>query len=81
MVDALTQFKVDISFNIPGGIEAAVIVKEFLTDPTCGGALKPLMLIMKQYLAQRLMNEVFLGGLGSYGLLIMIASFLKVILI
>lgn len=63
---------------MPGGIHAAAIVKEFVADPQCGGALMPLMLILKQFLAQRLLNEVFMGGLGSYGLLILIASFLKV---
>ena len=75
--DALTQLPIDVSFNIEGGVIAADMVKKFLCDPVCGGAIKPLMLILKQYLQQRYLNEVYLGGLGSYGLLIMIASFLK----
>lgn len=77
LTDGFTRLKVDISFNILGGIEAAELVKEFLKDKQCGHGIKALMLILKQFLAQRHLNEVFLGGLGSYGLLIMITSFLK----
>lgn len=77
LTDSLTRLKVDISFNISGGIEAAVLVKKFLQDKQCGHGIKTLMLILKQFLASRHLNEVFLGGLGSYGLLIMITSFLK----
>ena len=77
LTDSLTNLKVDISFNISGGVEAAQVVKEFLKDEQCGYGIRALMLILKQFLHQRQLNEVFLGGLGSYGLLIMITSFLK----
>jgi DNA polymerase sigma len=77
LTDAFTRLNVDISFNIAGGVEAAKLVKKFLKDSQCGHGIKALMLILKQFLAERRLNEVFLGGLGSYGLLIMITSFLK----
>jgi non-canonical poly(A) RNA polymerase PAPD5/7 len=77
LTDAFTKLNVDISFNIVGGVEAAKLVKQFLKDKQCGHGIKALMLILKQFLSQRRLNEVFLGGLGSYGLLIMITSFLK----
>ncbi|KAH6560770.1 hypothetical protein BASA60_000492 [Batrachochytrium salamandrivorans] len=75
-VDALTQFSLDISFNIVNGIQSADIVKRFINDPYYGEGVMPLMLIIKQFLVQRHLNEVFGGGLGSYGLLIMVSSFL-----
>jgi non-canonical poly(A) RNA polymerase PAPD5/7 len=77
LTDKFTMIKVDVSFNIPGGIEAAELVKSFLKDKQCGHGIKALMLILKQFLHQRHLNEVFLGGLGSYALLIMITAFLK----
>ncbi|KAJ1340087.1 hypothetical protein BSLG_005298 [Batrachochytrium salamandrivorans] len=67
-VDALTQFSLDISFNIVNGIQSADIVKRFINDPYYGEGVMPLMLIIKQFLVQRHLNEVFGGGLGSYGL-------------
>ena len=35
------------------------------------------MMLIKLFLSQRGLNEVFSGGLGSYGLTVMVASFLK----
>ncbi|KAJ3050127.1 hypothetical protein HK097_008903 [Rhizophlyctis rosea] len=75
--DELTGYNVDISMNMTGGIESARIVKEFLSDPACAEGLKPLLLILKQFLSQNGLNEVFSGGLGSYALLSMVACFLK----
>lgn len=76
-VDSLTLYRLDISFNMASGLESAQIVKKML-DSRVGGALKALMLVLKQFLLQRNMNEVFSGGVGSYGLMIMIANFLMV---
>ncbi|KAI9005648.1 hypothetical protein DFJ74DRAFT_612476, partial [Hyaloraphidium curvatum] len=74
-VDALTLFRADISFNMGSGVDSAAAVKGMLAGPN-GAALRGLMAIMKQFLLQRDLNEVFSGGLGSYGLVIMIANFL-----
>ncbi|KAI8851225.1 hypothetical protein BC829DRAFT_368731 [Chytridium lagenaria] len=76
-VDSLTRFPCDISFNIVSGTEAAVIVQRLLGDVWCGEGIRGLMYLMKQFLAQRLLNEPFSGGLGSYALLAMVASFMK----
>jgi non-canonical poly(A) RNA polymerase PAPD5/7 len=43
-----------------------------------GGALRPLVILLKTFLIQRKLNEVFTGGMGSYGLFVLVASFLKV---
>lgn len=77
LIDSLTGFAVDISFNIDSGLESIDIVKQFLSDPTIGDGLLPLMLIMKQFLLQRNLNEVYSGGMGSYALVTILAAFLK----
>lgn len=77
MVDSVCGINVDISFNMPGGIASAKIIKQYLTDPYIGSATQSLILILKQLLLQRHLNEVFTGGLGSYALVIMIVAFLS----
>lgn len=37
-----------------------------------------LVLVLKQFLLQRDLNEVFTGGIGSYSLFLMAVSFLQV---
>ncbi|KAI8911735.1 hypothetical protein EDD86DRAFT_188649, partial [Gorgonomyces haynaldii] len=77
VVDSLTNFRIDISFNSQNGLETVEIVNKFLNDSVCGEGLRSLMLILKQFLSQRHLNEVYTGGISSYSLLLMIASFLK----
>ncbi|KAI8896706.1 hypothetical protein BC833DRAFT_596525 [Globomyces pollinis-pini] len=76
-VDSMTNFCVDVSFNMTGGLETVDIVNKFLADPIIGQATRVLMLCLKQFLVQRHLNEVFTGGIGSYALLCTITSFLK----
>ncbi|RKO93465.1 hypothetical protein BDK51DRAFT_29812, partial [Blyttiomyces helicus] len=77
LTDSLTHYPIDISFNVDGGVKAIQIVNEFVSDPRTGCAIRPLMLILKQFLLQRHLNEPHTGGIGSYGLLTLTASFLK----
>ncbi|KAI8819755.1 uncharacterized protein EV422DRAFT_598553 [Fimicolochytrium jonesii] len=77
IIDSITGYPADISFNVAAGVHAAEIVKTFLDDPRCGEGLRPLLLIMKQFLLQRNLNEVFTGGMGSYTLMSIIAAFLR----
>ena len=39
--------------------------------------LKHLVLVLKQFLLQRDLNEVFTGGISSYSLILMVVSFLQ----
>lgn len=58
-------------------IEAVYVwcVQKFLQEyPT----LKYLVLVLKQFLLQRDMNEVFTGGISSYSLTLLAISFLQV---
>lgn len=69
------RFPVDISINQANGVSAVGIVKHFLEELP---ALRPLVLIVKSFLSQRSMNEVFTGGLGSYSIVCLVTSFLQV---
>lgn len=40
--------------------------------------LQYLVLVLKQFLLQRDLNEVFTGGISSYSLILMVVSFLQV---
>jgi len=41
-------------------------------------ALPYLVLVLKQFLNQRDLNDVYSGGLGSYSLILLIVSFFQV---
>ncbi|KAI0031477.1 hypothetical protein K488DRAFT_23732, partial [Vararia minispora EC-137] len=68
------RFAVDISVNQVNGIAAGRMVQGFLCSMP---ALRPLVLVTKAFLAQRAMNEVFTGGLGSYAIVCLAISFLQ----
>ncbi|KAI0080501.1 hypothetical protein K474DRAFT_1615191 [Panus rudis PR-1116 ss-1] len=68
------RFSVDISINQRNGVAAGQIIKHFLRELP---ALRPLVLIIKTFLSQRSMNEVFSGGLGSYSIVCLAISFLQ----
>ncbi|XP_074595864.1 terminal nucleotidyltransferase 4B-like [Brevipalpus obovatus] len=74
LVEKTTEIQVDISFNTNNGIESAKLIKEFkLEFPN----LPKLFLVVKQFLLQRDLNEVFKGGISSYSLMLMVVSFLQ----
>lgn len=74
MRDMLTDIKVDISFNMQSGVTSVALIKEFIREFP---ALEYLVLLLKQFLLQRDMNEVWTGGISSYGLILMVVSFLQ----
>ncbi|XP_032416466.1 terminal nucleotidyltransferase 4B [Xiphophorus hellerii] len=74
LTDSFTEVKVDISFNVNGGVKAARLIKEFKEKYP---VLPYLVLVLKQFLLQRDLNEVFTGGIGSYSLFLMAVSFLQ----
>ena len=74
LTDLQTDVKVDISFNTKNSVESAKLIKKFMDDfPN----LKYLVLVLKQFLLQRDLNEVFTGGISSYSLIYMTISFLQ----
>jgi non-canonical poly(A) RNA polymerase PAPD5/7 len=66
---------IDISLNQTTGVTAIAVIKKYLEHFP---ALRPLILIVKSYLNQRGMNEVYKGGLGSYSIICLVISFLQV---
>jgi len=74
VIDKETDVKVDIGFNQISGVRSVKLIKEFLARyPN----LKYLVLVLKQFLLQRDLNEVYTGGISSYCLLYLIISFLQ----
>ncbi|VFQ80047.1 unnamed protein product [Cuscuta campestris] len=64
----------DLSFDLQNGPKAA----EFIVDAVSKWPpLRPLCLILKIFLQQRELNEVYSGGIGSYGLLVMLIAMLR----
>eukprot|EP00730_Choanoeca_flexa_P016790 TRINITY_DN8000_c1_g3_i1.p1 TRINITY_DN8000_c1_g3~~TRINITY_DN8000_c1_g3_i1.p1 ORF type:complete len:387 (+),score=63.97 TRINITY_DN8000_c1_g3_i1:127-1287(+) len=72
--DRATSVHVDISFNMPTGPEDALVIQQKMKELP---AIRPLVLILKQFLMERSLNEVFTGGLGSYAIFLMVLSFLQ----
>ncbi|CAL8243311.1 unnamed protein product [Lota lota] len=74
LTDSFTEVKVDISFNVRSGVKAAQLIKEYKEKYP---VLPYLVLVLKQFVLQRDLNEVFTGGIGSYSLFLMAVSFLQ----
>ncbi|KAJ8415680.1 hypothetical protein AAFF_G00402370 [Aldrovandia affinis] len=74
LMDRETEVKVDISFNVKSGVEAAQLIKDYVKKYT---VLPYLIFVLKQFLLQRDLNEVFTGGISSYSLILMAISFLQ----
>ena len=72
--DRRTKVKVDISFNMESGLLSAEKIKSYLKQYAI---LDKLVLVIKQFLYQRTLNEVYTGGIGSYSLILLVVSFLQ----
>lgn len=72
--DCESKIKVDLSFNIQNGVKSAELIKVLKRD---FAGLGKLVMVLKQFLVQRGLNEVFTGGISSYSLSLMCISFLQ----
>ncbi|KAF8675747.1 hypothetical protein HU200_047231 [Digitaria exilis] len=75
-VETKSEIAFDISFDIDGGPQAADFIKDAVKKLP---ALRPLCMILKVFLHQRELNEVYSGGIGSYALLTMLITHLQLI--
>ena len=75
LTDDLTKVKVDISFNMRTGTACAKLIEDFIKQFP---RLPYLVFVLKQFLLQRDLNEVWTGGISSYSLILMAVSFLQV---
>ncbi|KAJ4980711.1 hypothetical protein NE237_031548 [Protea cynaroides] len=73
-VEKRSGISFDISFDVQNGPQAAEFIKDAITKIP---PLKPLCLILKIFLQQRELNEVYSGGIGSYALLAMLIAQLQ----
>ncbi|XP_042416340.1 terminal nucleotidyltransferase 4B-like [Zingiber officinale] len=64
----------DISFDVDNGPKAADYMKDAVQKLP---PLRPLCLVLKVFLQQRELNEVYSGGIGSYALLVMLIVYLQ----
>ena len=69
-----TNLSVDVCFDQEGGPEAAQIMNNFLDNMP---PLRPLVFVLKYFMAIRGINEPYSGGMGSFMLQMMIVSFLQ----
>ncbi|VDO78909.1 unnamed protein product [Schistosoma margrebowiei] len=74
MTDKETELRVDISFNMINSVKAAELIRIFMKKYPC---LPYLVFVLKQFLLQRSLNEVWTGGLSSYALILMCVSYLQ----
>lgn len=58
LTDRESQVKVDISFNMQSGVQSAELIKKYKKEYP---VLSMLVLVLKQFLLQRDLNEVFTG--------------------
>ncbi|KAJ2161966.1 hypothetical protein GGF46_001062 [Coemansia sp. RSA 552] len=74
--EAISGIAVDISVNADSGMHSAEAQRSFSEDkyPV---ALRSLVLVIKQFLFQRSMNEVYTGGMGSYATTLLVVSMLQ----
>lgn len=71
----LMLMQVDISFNMSNGVKSAELIKTYIEQFP---VLPKLVYVLKQFLLERDLNEVFTGGISSYSLILMCISFLQV---
>lgn len=74
LTDKQTEIKVDISFNMSNGVKSAELIRSYIQMYP---VLPKLVYVLKQFLLERDLNEVFTGGISSYSLILMCISFLQ----
>ena len=73
-IDKATEVKVDISFNHMSGVHSVHLICQCIQQFPL---LPPLAMVIKQFLNQRQLNEVYYGGINSYSLILMLVSFFQ----
>ncbi|CCH59668.1 hypothetical protein TBLA_0B08530 [Henningerozyma blattae CBS 6284] len=72
-IEPNSNIHIDISFERTNGLEAAKLIRSWL-ETTPG--LRELVLIIKQFLHARRLNNVRTGGLGGFSIICLVYSFL-----
>lgn len=72
-VEPETRIHIDVSFERTNGLEAAKLIRGWLEETP---GLRELVLIVKQFLHSRRLNNVHTGGLGGFSIICLVYSFL-----
>lgn len=72
-VEPESLIHIDVSFERTNGVDAAKLIRGWL-DSTSG--LRELVLIVKQFLYARKLNNVHTGGLGGFSIICLVYTFL-----
>ncbi|CDO91856.1 unnamed protein product [Kluyveromyces dobzhanskii CBS 2104] len=73
-VEPESRIHIDVSFERTNGLEAARVIRAWLDEQP---GLRELVLIVKQFLHARRLNNVHTGGLGGYSIICLVYTFLK----
>lgn len=73
-VEPESKIHIDVSFERTNGLEAARVIRGWLEEQP---GLRELVLIVKQFLHARRLNNVHTGGLGGYSIICLVYTFLK----
>ena len=73
-IDKTTEVVVDISFNHDSEFNAVDLIHGFIEMYPY---LPKLVLVLKQFLTLRNLNEVYYGGIGAYSVILLLVSFLQ----
>ncbi|CAN0075687.1 unnamed protein product [Phaeothamnion confervicola] len=69
---------VDVSFDFPSGTHQGLQTSNVVLRLKSGNpVLRPLVLVLKQLLLERGLNDAYMGGLSSYALTVMAAAVLQ----
>ena len=74
LTDKLTGVKIDICYEIEGGLKAAEFI---LQKQQQLAALRPITLFLKYFLHCRILNDTYKGGIGSFMLQLMLINHLQ----
>ncbi|CAF0915447.1 unnamed protein product [Adineta steineri] len=74
LTDQKTDVRVDMSFNMNNGLRSAQLIVRYMDEYPY---LKYLVYVLKQYLLQLNLNEVWTGGISSYSLILMLVCFFQ----
>ena len=72
--EAESRFAFDVSFDVANGPASAAWMRDQMAALP---PLRPLSLVLKAFLQQRELNEVYTGGVGSYAILVMLIAHLR----
>ena len=73
-VEPFSKIHIDVSFERTNGLEAARVIRGWLQEQP---GLRELVLIVKQFLHARRLNDVHTGGLGGYSIICLVYTFLR----